>query len=173
MAASARYTSYDDLANWFGEENIRKLSQKDNDSRLVDMPRIQSACDFACDWVDEQLRNRCDYEVPISGLPIAIREAATLWAGGWLFRSRQFLFDPKSIQASQMYSASDEARKIMSEIRAGKRDLNTPVMRDIGYGADAARNPGDGQRTIHPQEFTFRRRYTDYTSIKERQDGLL
>jgi hypothetical protein len=46
-------------------------------------------------------------------------------------------------------------------------------MRDIGYGADAARNPGDGQRTIHPQEFTFRRRYTDYTSIKERQDGLL
>lgn len=165
MAASARYTSYDDLIDWFGEDNIRKLSQKDNDSRLLDMPRIQKACDYACDWVDEELRNKCDYDVPIGGNPYAIREAATLFAGGWLFMSRQFLFDPKSISATEMFGAKEIAKKIMAEIRSAKRDLNTPVMRDVGYGADTV---GDGGLTVHrrsnPAEITIRRKITDYYS---------
>lgn len=85
-----RYIDKSDVEDRYGQDNVRRWSNLDNDSTLANTSRITSAISYAEDYIDDRLRHY-SYTLPLSaseGTLRTIKEVASLLAGVWLYESR-------------------------------------------------------------------------------------
>ncbi len=85
--ATGSYIDQSDIKNVFGEDNIVKWSNLDNDGSTADTNRIQKGIDWAETYTENRFRNG-RYAVPFSSAPEQLQDIMAKLAGIWLYESR-------------------------------------------------------------------------------------
>lgn len=127
------YCAQSDLVLMFGESNINKWADADNDgdSGTIDA-RIAWACQFATDRVDNRLRGT-RYAIPFSSAPNIVVQIATMLAGVCLYQTPRGLIDGDDEQ--DVFTALEErAEKMLDRIVNGQDKLaqNETIENRIG-----------------------------------------
>ncbi len=85
--AAGTYINQNDIQQIFGEDNIVKWSNLDNDGATADTNRIQQAINWAENYTENRFRNG-RYTVPFSSAPTELINIIARLAGIWLYESR-------------------------------------------------------------------------------------
>ena len=86
-AAVGSYIDQSDIENIFGEDNIVKWSNLDNDNLTADTSRIQKGIDWAETYTEDSFRGG-RYAVPFSSATKSLIDIIARLAGIWLYQSR-------------------------------------------------------------------------------------
>ena len=107
-----------DVENIFGESNVQKWSQMDNDSKFADDHRITLGITYGRDLVNAKFR-MSTYAVPMVETGLVTDWIATL-AGIWLWRPRGIRDDT---EGTRMMGFSEQVNREMDFTLAGMMNL--------------------------------------------------
>ena len=123
--ASGTYIDSGDINNVFGEDNVIRWSQLDNDVATADTNRLTQAITFAEDHVTDRLRNG-PYALPFTTCPETVKNIMATLAGVWLYESRGLTDD------------NEEGNKLQDKKVDAHRDIDLIMGRVIKLDATLA-----------------------------------
>ncbi len=86
-SATGSYILQTDIENVFGEDNIARWSQLDNEVELADINRIGEAIVYTESYINDRLR-KSQYIIPFASVPITVKNWCVVKAGAWLYQAR-------------------------------------------------------------------------------------
>lgn len=121
------YSADTDLFLTYGEGNIRKWADADNDrddNKIA--ARIEWAIAKADAYIDDRLRRKW-HELPFDPVPITIKELSAQMAGIILFKSPRGLVDGDDVNAA-MTDSREECETTIVNILAGVLKLDYTIV---------------------------------------------
>ncbi len=116
------YIGQTDIEDVFGQDNVAKWSQLDNDVNTADTSRITKSITYAEETVNDRFRNS-RYAVPFTGtISEKIKEWCAKLAGIWLYENRGIR--DTNTEGNKFTGMKDDVNEEINKYLSGARQLN-------------------------------------------------
>jgi len=123
-----QYISQTDVLDVFGNANVTRWSNLDNDDTAINATRVTAAINYAEQVIDDRFRST-EYAVPLthaaSGELYVVKDWAAKLAGIWLYQCRGF--DDRDLdedpEAARLTAMKQAVHDEIGEYFAGQREL--------------------------------------------------
>lgn len=110
------YIDQTDLEKYFGESNIAKWSNVENDDAGTDQTKITDALAFGESYVEDRMRDG-PYAVPFvqtgGSFPATLKQVMIAWAGHYVYFARGTQDDNE--EGNKMQKGADDADKLIDK----------------------------------------------------------